>query len=122
LVSFNDSAFVNQADGLSKLFFKFDKLGVMGSTAQLRLQFLLLVFVQTIGLSNSSSSLTNSQRKAMRLLFKFDKLGVMGSTAQLRLRFLLLVKLAAWPCRSGKTVWLLPASGDPPACIERPGD
>jgi hypothetical protein len=51
-----------------------------------------------------------------KLFFKFDKLGVMGSTAQLRLRFLLLVKLAAWPCRSGKTVWLLPASGDPPAC------
>ena len=41
LVSFNDSAFVNRADGLSKLFFKFDKLGVMGSTAQLRLRFLL---------------------------------------------------------------------------------
>jgi hypothetical protein len=34
LVSFNDSAFVNRADGLSKLFFKFDKLGVMGSTAE----------------------------------------------------------------------------------------
>jgi hypothetical protein len=44
LVSFNDSAFVNRAEGLSKLFFKFDKLGVMGSTAQLRLRFLLLVF------------------------------------------------------------------------------
>jgi hypothetical protein len=68
LVSFNDSAFVNRADGLSKLFFKFDKLGVMGSTAQLRLRFLLLVFCPDHWL----------------LFFKFDTLGVMGSTAQLR--------------------------------------
>jgi len=60
LVSFNDSAFVNQADGLSKLFFKFDKLGVMGSTAQLRLQFLLLVFCP--------------DHWFVKLFFKFDKL------------------------------------------------
>ena len=61
LVSFNDSAFVNRADGLSKLFFKFDKLGVMGSTAQLRLRFLLLLFLsRPLVCQNCFSSLTNS--------------------------------------------------------------
>ena len=33
LVSFNDSAFVNRADGLSKLFFKFDKLAHLATLA-----------------------------------------------------------------------------------------
>ena len=33
LVSFNDSAFVNRAEGLSKLFFKFDKLAHLATLA-----------------------------------------------------------------------------------------